>query len=266
MLIVTNEYLTENTSFLKLSRKLIVVTAILLLGLRTALIWNVVPRQLGFSSNAQEYEAIAKMANNKPVVFIDNHIEPSLYYYYTGKPAVSIATINNRNSQFDIWNEYKNWIGKSVLIVGNLPDTTTAKPISYTQDKEWSTNAFFFTQFLQINYTLPNKTLHSGDTISVPIVVKNTLPKPYYLYTRDFKTDFGFVLMQKGKSRIIKSLHYPESRHIAANHFVVDTLKVAIPSLNKGAYKMAIWAGNNLGQTLNSDVSTIEIVDEENTH
>ncbi|PZX59987.1 ArnT family glycosyltransferase [Hydrotalea sandarakina] len=266
MLIVVNEYLTDSTSFLNLSRKLIVASVILILGLRTALILNILPKQMGFSGNALKYEAIAKMAKNKPVVFIDNHIEPALYYYFTGKPAVSIATIDNRNSQFDIWNEQKNWIGKPVLIVGNLPDTIAASPIPYSQEKEWSTNAFFSTQFLQIHYTLPDKTLHSGDTIHVPIIVKNTLPKPYYLHTNDFKTDVGIVLMHKGQNKIIKSLHYPEYRHIAANHYIVDTLKIALPSLNKGAYKMAIWAGNNLGQTLNSNISTVEIVDEENTH
>lgn len=266
MLIVINEYLTINDSFLNFSRKIIVATVILLLGLRIALILNVLPKQMGFSNNALKYEAIAKMANHKPVVFIDNHIEPALYYYFTGNPAVSIATINNRNSQFDIWNEHKNWIGKPVLIIGDLPDSIATRRIPYSQEKVWSTNAFFSTQFLQIHYTLSDKTFHSGDTIHIPIVVKNTLSKPYYLRTQNFKTDVGIVLMHKGENRIIKSLYYPKYRHIAPNNFVVDTLKVAVPALKKGTYKMGIWAGNNLGQTLNSDVSSIEIVDEENTN
>jgi len=265
MLIIINEYLTANTSFLKFSRKLIVATVVLILGLRTALIWNVLPKQMGFSGNAQKYEAIAKTANNKPVVFIDNHIEPALYFYFTGKPAASIATIDNRNSQFDIWEEYKNWIGKPVLVVGDLPDSLAAESVPHLQEKVWDTNAFFPTQFLQVNYTIPAKTLHGGDTIHIPITIKNPLPKPYYLHTKDFKTDVGILLMHKGQHEIIKSLHHPTYIQIAGNNFIIDTLKIALPALKKGTYKMGVWTGNNLGQTLNSDVSTIEIGDEENT-
>lgn len=60
---------------------------------------------------------ITAAAVGKPVIFVEDFKESSIYSFYSGKTAVAVFPGQNRKSQYDIWNYQDSIRQKDVLMV-----------------------------------------------------------------------------------------------------------------------------------------------------
>ncbi|NIM36355.1 MAG: hypothetical protein GTN67_13710 [Hydrotalea flava] len=259
MLIAINEHLHEHTAFFKNIRKLLAFSAVLILMLRVALIAGWVPEQLGFSAKPAYYQSIARAAAHRPVIFANNHIEPALYTYFTGDTAISFPTLQNRKSQFDIWNFQYNWLGKPAFCVGNYQGKASTY---YANGSIWygfGTDSLYITQALHFNYTLPHTPIHQGDTLRIPFLLQNNGLQPYCLQSSDFSTVSGIVLVKAQQYILLPNNNPLPQQCIAPQASMQDTMYIAIPALAKGNYQLTLYTGNCLGNTPNSKTMPVVI-------
>ncbi|MDE3124237.1 MAG: glycosyltransferase family 39 protein [Bacteroidota bacterium] len=252
MLIVINQHLMEPTIFFKRIRSWVVISALLIVLLRIALMTGYVPEQLGFSAKPTYYQSIAKEAAHRPVIFTNNHIEPALYTFFTGDTAISFPTLQNRRSQFDIWNFQGNWLGKPAFCVGNYPHKSkkyTAHSITWYG---FGTDSLYITQALRFNYSLPNTPIHKGNTLRIPFQLYNKGCQPYCLHSSDYNTVSGIVLLKDRQYILLPNQKPLPQLCIPSQTFVADTMYIAIPANLTGNYQITLYTGNCLGNTANS--------------
>ena len=100
------------------------ISFFLLLALRLTLAFEIIPPSFnprnethGFKEWSQK---IAKKADGRPVVFINNYRKPAKYAFYTGEPTYDWNMAEYSGNQYDLWVEDEMALqGKEVLIVSN---------------------------------------------------------------------------------------------------------------------------------------------------
>lgn len=74
---------------------------------------------LGYYKNRDKWaNDISKMAEGRPVLFIENFREAGLYSFYTGRFSAAMFSNSARRTQYDLWNYEDSLQGKEVLVVG----------------------------------------------------------------------------------------------------------------------------------------------------
>ncbi|RTL49377.1 MAG: hypothetical protein EKK39_10765 [Sphingobacteriales bacterium] len=259
MLIVLNEHISYHPALLKYTKRFIGASAILVLLLRIALAAQLLPEQFGFSSKSDYYKAIAAEANHIPVIFLGNHIEPSLYHFYTGDTAISLSNLNTRKSQFDIWNYQNNWMGKPAFIFGDFKGKSNHYNVNGYKFNGFKTDSLFTTNSLKITYQLPTDILYNNDSVLIPFQLKNTLNKTFFLQTKDFTVEINAILKNKTSILVVPCRKKLRNQFILPGATIQDTLHLIMPKLSTGQYLIGLAASNTLGPTANSSFTSIEI-------
>ncbi len=63
--------------------------------------------------------ALAEVAGDRPVIFENSYRTPSLYRFYTGRPAYTFTNVYYRPSQYDLWDTDTAYHDRPVLLAGN---------------------------------------------------------------------------------------------------------------------------------------------------
>lgn len=98
------------------------ISAALFIGLRLWLMLPVdyLPRGLQRTfANREWSEALARQAGDLPVVFENSYRNPSLYTFYTGRPAWSYTNTFYRPNQYDLWQADTALHNRPVLLAGH---------------------------------------------------------------------------------------------------------------------------------------------------
>ncbi|MCL1821273.1 MAG: glycosyltransferase family 39 protein, partial [Prolixibacteraceae bacterium] len=91
-------------------------TILLILVARLALIFGLLPEQLGFSGKREKHEATRSVVGDLPVAYVSSFQKPSNYHFFTGGEAFTLSNAVNRRTQFDLWQKELDYQGKSVFI------------------------------------------------------------------------------------------------------------------------------------------------------
>lgn len=76
------------------------------------------PRDLGYYQHRDEWAMeISKLAEDKPVVFVQNFRDAGLYSFYSGKTGLALFSQSERKTQYDLWGYEDSVQGKAVLII-----------------------------------------------------------------------------------------------------------------------------------------------------
>ena len=119
-------YIYDREKLRKLLMVLAVGSAVAFVPVRIYLAWDYLPafvdRKMqivhGWPLWAQD---IRRLADGRPVVFLDDYVSAGRYSYYTGEMAHSYNSIWYQSTQQDIWPIEESFRGKRAMIVNGLP-------------------------------------------------------------------------------------------------------------------------------------------------
>ncbi|HSF88959.1 MAG TPA: glycosyltransferase family 39 protein [Saprospiraceae bacterium] len=218
---------------------------ILILGfLRIALIVDILPINLKFHGQEKWYNRLSALAGNTPVVFNNSYKQPSVYAFYTGKPATTLNSIFYRRNQYDLWPYEESFFGKEALLVTNVNDPKAGRYDFPNGKKVYLhyTDHFFAVQQIQVKYDLqPSVKMKPGEVITLKAEIFNP-----YAYPIDFN-DTGFPVT-------VNALFLKDQKNITITPVVVTPaltelsphqkqsldIVVEVPDLCPGKYKFGI--------------------------
>lgn len=249
----------ESEKLKKYIFKYVGLSLVLIFMLRI-LLFTDIAHKFGYKNQAAYYKNIEKIAGDSPVLFNQSFQEPSYYQFYTQKPATTVSAIENRQTQYDIWQNEQDFANQKVFIA--KPKANISKKYTFGGQVVEG----FFTENLQasnrlkINYDLPFKTLNVGQTLTIPITIVNPTQHSIDFNHSEFPLSLNVVfLIHKRNYHIIETQSNPEVRVLKPNEIQSFTLTFKVPDLEKGTYKFSVLIDSFFGHTLNSKFQTLEI-------
>ena len=135
--------------------------------------------RFGYHGKEKYYQAIEQVAGENPVVFRGSFQQPALYHYFTGKPSSTLRCYYDRQTQYDLWQFDKDWIGRKVLVCGAEGNFMQTYEVGDATFKGYLTEYFQTANRLVTNFKITNggdaKTpvFHIGDTIKMDFSIYN---------------------------------------------------------------------------------------------
>ncbi len=191
---------------------------------------------------------IEEVAGDRPVIFLNRFQAPSVYWFYTKKPAHTRNTLHYRRNQYDILNLEAELEGKEVLLQhwGSIDST---KIISTVLEDIIYYDISSFCSYNRLSIKILEKKLQGGPgtMISVPIQIHNPTEKkvcfdcpcdlPPLLYQSFFNADRELLTDIIGKQPRLSSLGPDEE--------VVLDMLVRVPE-EPGEYLLMISFGSEI--------------------
>ncbi len=123
LVILAFSFLNNHQKLFKITTRLSVISLVLFIGGRILLGTNIAPKHLNRTSEFHGWKKwaqdIAKLADEKPVVFINSYQKASKYFFYTGQKSLSLNNIMYRRNQYDLWHYTNDFQSKEVLLIPN---------------------------------------------------------------------------------------------------------------------------------------------------
>jgi hypothetical protein len=133
---------------------------------------------------APTYEAIAAVAGDVPVVFGSSFQKPSLYTFHSGRLSTTVSSINNRRTQFDLWQWERGLEGQRVFVCANIEGRSQVYTVGDQRIEGFFVESFRATQRLVVTTDLPESGASApGDTVRATVTVTN--PYPYAVQADD---------------------------------------------------------------------------------
>ncbi|MDO5608369.1 MAG: glycosyltransferase family 39 protein [Capnocytophaga sp.] len=216
--------------------------------------------KFGYEDHDDYYKNIEKIAGGRPVLFNGSFQPPSFYQYYTGKPASVVSAIENRQTQYDIWQFEQDFIGKEALLVTEKPPYTQVFDVDGQLFNGMITDQWQTSNRLRIRYELDKQTLKGGTIIEIPIEISNPT-------ATDVVFDKGIFSLAPKVVFLVHKRHYyienveviPEITHVEAGAIQHAKLRFEVPAIAPGEYKFSVVINSFFGHTLNSDFVKISV-------
>jgi hypothetical protein len=122
LLVLGHQALLQRPNWQLWMRRLVLPTLLLVLAARVLLIFDLVPAtylQRNFHSWKKQAEQVQEQIGALPAVWPDSYQDASKYWFYTGKPALSLNTIRGRSNNFNYWPVEDSLLGKTVVWMNN---------------------------------------------------------------------------------------------------------------------------------------------------
>ncbi|MEI7981482.1 MAG: glycosyltransferase family 39 protein, partial [Bacteroidota bacterium] len=190
MIILTYRSLVKREKIHKTIYYLAATSVILMIFFRVYLVHDFLklPRKLVNLSELYDWKEwsneIEKLANGRPVIFINSYQRASKYTFYSGKQATTVEDFNTHRTQYYYWNDLeKNLQGKEVFIAGfasflYFPDrkefTWKNGVVTYYQEEK----NFLSFYHVPLKTMLAKLTFPANSEILIPIRIFNRDEKP----------------------------------------------------------------------------------------
>lgn len=234
---------------------------LLVLG-RIILALDILPIKTPFNS-AQAWAAdLAKTVGDRTMVFENSYQKPSLYTFYTGRPATTFNNIFYRKNQYDIWPFEEQLQGKKAVISTNADDSLAVAHELPNGNKMYLhfTDSLFSVQRLSLEFDLPEGGLIKGQQASLPLRVFNPYPYSLRLDHKEFPVSFKIVLAQHQKEWIADATPEPVLTEIGAGKTMGTQLVFTLPDSLAGQPQIGVClVAGPLREAFNSRFSHIEI-------
>ena len=252
MIILIVKFAYQNESITKYINKWVVYSLLLLLAARILLVSPLLPDNTDFSGKEKRMQAIASVASNCPVVFTGSFQNPSVYSFFTGKESTVISSLQSRQTQFDLWRKDLDMKGKRVFVAMEATGLSKKYAVNGQAFDGFFTNDLQTTNALFIEFIAINNRLKSGDTISLPVAIKNPTRFPFNMQHPQFPASIKAVFIKDKK--IVSSTVITEVplNIIAANSNEANKIRFVVPALEKGNYLFGLSLETIFGTTINS--------------
>jgi len=209
--------------------------------------------------NKNDMLAIKKVADNRPVAFINSYQKASLYSFYTQSEAFSLNNIMGRKNQFDTWNCEEQFRGKNIIIIPNYYENkfdnipNTSKKYCYT-----FINNFQSFSKIRIRPTALEKEARVSDTVQVTLILSNTSNTPLNINANPDYPSYLYYCFFKEKTIIKQGKSIRISDDMLNKELSVD---IAVPDA-QGLYGLCFSIETGwLPPTINSKRYKIKVID-----
>jgi len=233
MIILIYRKAIEKPALIRYIHRFIFPTLLLILLARIVLIIPISFLDLPFYGHREWAAALQQITGNRPVVFMDSYQKPSLYNFYTGKPAFTLNSIDYRKNQFDIWKKEIAFHHQPCVLVSTSEDPyAQAYALSHQQ-----TVYLHFTRHLptiehiRIAFTLPVRSLHAGEIIQLPIQIYNPYPFAVNLQNEEFPVSLNTIWIHGDDKWSMPLIAAQLPPAIDAHDTIETTIQFAVPDL-----------------------------------
>lgn len=238
-------YSQIDAQLLKYIKRFILPSLLLILAMRILLI-TPVAKHFGFYGNKTYYQAIEKVAGDRPVLFNTSYQEPSLYHFYTGKESATLRSAWLRATQFDLWQFDNHFIGRPVFFCAPWGDSKVFQ-IDGVEFRGLFADTFLSANRLNIDLKLVSPAnlpvLHYGDTITVDFSIENPLPAAIPFKDNDFSIQL-YALYEKGYK--LRNCHYNTIGEIKGKAVINGRLQTVVDeNIPAGKQQFTICLGDN---------------------
>lgn len=259
MIILLNNKLFVDPKLFNYVRKFVTLSLILVFAMRILLVTELLPSSTELWGKEKKYKAIGKIAGDKPVIFGGSFQEPSLYNFFTGKPASVISSINIRQTQFNIWKFDHKWAGKIVFV----PILFEGKSQKFRVDNQeiigFFVGNFQSTSWLKIVFKSEKDFVTAGDSLTLNFTISN--PVRHEIKFEALFPPFEIYAVFTGKDHVYKSsgiLSIPITE-IQSEEHLNNQIKFLIPEIPEGKYQIRLSCNSLYGPVLNSNFIKIYV-------
>jgi hypothetical protein len=244
MIIIVYRKGIERPRSLAYIHRVLLPSILILLFLRVALIIDFLPVNLKFHGQKEWYRHLAAIAGDTPVVFRNSYQRPSVYTFYTGKPATSLNGIYYRKNQYDIWPFEENLFGKKAILVTNVNDPLATRYEFPNSKKVYlhRTNQFFAVQKIHLRYDMiPLTTMKTGDTITLRAELHNPYPYPIHFNNAEFPVTFNYMFVKSGNDMTVSPVQVsPFPVFLSPGETMPINITFEVPDICPRKYKFGI--------------------------
>ena len=159
--------------------KSVILPSLLLVVVFRIVLLTPLASRWGVNGKEKQYEALASVAGDCPVVFQGSFQEPALYHYFTGKESSTLKSYYDRKTQYDLWQFDKNWIGQQVFVCSASSGLSRKINVDGTEVSGFMVEYFQTANRLVTKFDITNRTedavpiFHRGDTIRMDFSIYN---------------------------------------------------------------------------------------------
>ncbi len=211
-------------------RTVAIVTGALFLLARLAMLVLPLPGQLW--NNKSSNEEIARLADGRPVVFMNNYTASAKYTFYTGQPAYTLPIYFMRQSQWQYSDLDDSFAGQEVL-VAQTEDGRPDNGIWINGKLFWYSvvHDFHSLRKVQITPLTPLQRM-GGDTVAVDLLLYN--PYPYPLFPTE-DTPLSLAITFRIEQRVQPCIYVPFTDTLAPGDSLILHPRFTLPKqLEKG--------------------------------
>lgn len=211
-------------------RTVAIVTGALFLLARLAMLVLPLPGQLW--NNKSSNEEIARLAEGRPVVFMNNYTASAKYTFYTGQPAYTLPIYFMRQSQWQYSDLDDSFAGQEVL-VAQTEDGRPDNGIWINGKLFWYSvvHDFHSLRKVQITPLTPLQRM-GGDTVAVDLLLYN--PYPYPLFPTE-DTPLSLAITFRIEQRVQPCVYVPFTDTLAPGDSLILHPRFTLPKqLEKG--------------------------------
>ena len=211
-------------------RVVALITGALFLVARLAMLVLPLPGQLW--NNKSSNEEIARLADGRPVVFMNNYTASAKYTFYTGQPAYTLPIYFMRQSQWQYSDLDDSFAGQEVL-VAQTEDGRPDNGIWINGKLFWYSvvHDFHSLRKVQITPLTPLQRM-GGDTVAVDLLLYN--PYPYPLFPTE-DTPLSLAITFRIEQRVQPCIYVPFTDTLAPGDSLILHPRFTLPKqLEKG--------------------------------
>ena len=214
---------------------LVLPSLLLVVAFRIILLTPLADRY-GYHGKEKYYKAIEQVAGDSPVVFRGSFQQPALYHYFSGYPSSTLRCYYDRQTQYDLWQFDKDWIGHQVLVCGAEGDFMQTYQVGGETFKGFLTEHFQTANRLVTDFKITNggdakiPVFHIGDTIKMDFSIYNPCEQAIDFRHKDF--DMGLKVLYLDNNTASYTFHKDigilEGQHTYEGHLsavVVDDVE-----------------------------------------
>lgn len=256
----------EQPSLNKYIFRVIGPSILILIFLRLALIFDILPVHLQFHGQKAWTTILSQKAGDLPVVFRNSYQQPSVYSFYTGKPAIALNNIYYRHTQYDIWPSEETLFGHPALLVTNISDPG-AQPLDLPNGKKMyvhEVDHFFSAQKLHIQYELNDETVwHALDTVSLQAQLINPYTYPIDFNFPYFPIACHTMFVKSGNDMTVSpAIIEPPINQLLPGQRIPVNIKFEVPDICTRKYKFALTLKAGLHQeAFSSSVTPVMVLE-----
>lgn len=258
MLVLLYRYTKESARLRKFVWRYVAGSVVFILLIRVVLVTPLAGR-FGFDKE-KKYRAIEAVAGNLPVVFTGSFQPPSLYTFFSGKLSVTISSVYNRRTQFDVWEWEKKLENRPVFVCAEIDGRSNTYRVG-----DEVVHGFFVPRFhsairLEVMSGLNGSFLwHSGDTIRTSFMVRNPYSYPVDFSDETFPVEVCACFVSKKLKRACPVVKNIDWSALKPSESLSGALYFVVPNIPAGNYLFGVTVSGIFGPTLENVGSRVEI-------
>ena len=212
----------------------------LLIIARILLIAGLMPEKTQLAGKKKKFKAIETIAGNRPVIFTGSYQTPSLYSFFTGKPATVKSSLYSRSTQFDLWKFDEHWAGKPVYVSASMDSISTKTDVNGIIVDGVHVSQYQYESAITFTFDSSITAAKNGTELELMTTIINTGNHPISLYDRQQPLSNVSIFLNKKDLYTIQADKNWEINNFAANSQKIHLLRFKLKDIPPSDYRFAL--------------------------